>query len=159
MKSHCCNLEFPRMFISDDAKFPSRIFHIHLWFVFLQFKLPFVGREKICLNFYVCNVLISQQTALFSVSERTHAWLQKSSYAVCSAYGWVFVCLHETCWYRWCGWYMLCKTRLGIHYFNLLYTLDCLIAWVKSTWIILTDVIQGSLWTNKAFVCWHLQAK
>lgn len=69
MKSHCCNLEFPRIFISDDVKFPSRIFHVHLWYVFLKFKFPFVGREKTCFNFYVYSMLISQQTALFCASD------------------------------------------------------------------------------------------
>lgn len=117
MESHCCNLKFPNISISEDsaktAKFPSGIFC--LWNMFVQFKFPFVGREKTCFNFYVYTMLISQQRALFCVHSLIvcrDSCVTAVMLYVHAVYDWVLVCPHKTCRYRRCAHSVLCKTPL-----------------------------------------------
>lgn len=65
-----------RMTLQKQQQFPSRIFC--LWNMFVQFKFPFVGREKTCFNFYVyIHAHFSAESfVLCSQSEGTHACRQ-----------------------------------------------------------------------------------
>lgn len=73
MESRCCNLEFPNTSSSNDSaktgEFPSRSFC--LWNMFVQFKFPFVGKEKACFKCSVYTVLVSQQRSLLCVHSLT----------------------------------------------------------------------------------------